>query len=344
VVAEAPPAPEPPPAPKVEKPEFNLRATASLIEGGPQLEEALAWEIFPVVNGEVAPDAVECGYNRPFEVALPAGDYELRASGGKAVRSLRVTLSDTETQTPHVVLDAGWLTVRARFSEGGDLANGAYLWVRAQEGAEEGGYTETRMLMPAGPAVASAELSKAKTEQPVEIVAGEEREVDLVLGAGVVRVSALYASGGPAAESGIRFDVLAAKADINGNRDEFNGSYGPDALNVPAGRYVLNAQLEGAVVQSEPFDVAPGELVEVQVVLNAGVAAMSAPGAYRIDVFGPPKITGEREELAGAYGDAWSYTLKAGTYRARASYEGDRAPVEADFTVTAGERVELRLQ
>ena len=42
VVAEAPPAPEPPPAPKIEKPEFNLRATASLVEGGPQLEEALA--------------------------------------------------------------------------------------------------------------------------------------------------------------------------------------------------------------------------------------------------------------------------------------------------------------
>ena len=344
VVAEEPPAAEAPPAPKAEKPEFNLRATASLIEGGPQLEEALAWEIFPVVNGEVAPDAVEGGYNGPFQVGLPAGEYELRARGGQAVRTLRVTLTKTEMQTPHVVLDASWLTVRARFSEGGDLANCAYLWVRAQDGAEEGGYTETRMLIPAGPAVASAELSKAKAKVPVEIVAGEEREVDVVLGAGVVRVSALYAPGGPAAESGIRFDVLAAKADINGNRDEFNGSYGHDALNVPAGSYILNPRLEGAEVRSEPFEVAPGELVEVQVVLNAGVAAMSAPGAYRIDVFGPPKITGEREELAGAYGDNWTYTLKAGTYRARASYEGDRAPVETDFMVTAGERVELTLQ
>ena len=297
-----------------------------------------------MVNGEVAPDAVEVGYNRPFEVALPAGEYELRVAGGKALRTLRVTLSETEMQTPYVVLDAGWLTVRARFSEGGDLADGAHLFVRGQDRAEEGGYTETRILMPAGPAVASAELSKAKTEVPVEFVAGEEREVDVVLGAGVVRVSALYAPGGPAAESGIRFDVLVAKADINGNRDEFNGSYGPDALNVPAGSYILNARLEGAEVQSEPFEVAPGELVEVQVVLNSGVAAMNAPGAYRIDVFGPPKITGEREELAGAYGDNWTYTLKAGTYRARASYEGDRAPVETDFAVTAGERVELTLQ
>lgn len=342
VVPAPAPAPEAAPAAEPEKPEFNLRATASLTEGGPDLTEATRWDLYPVVNGEVARESIEGNYDNIFQIAAPPGDYELALRSDNIERRLRLTLTDMVMTEPHIVLDAGWLTVRAYRSAGGEMADGARIEATGG-GVENGSYTEARWLLPAGPVTVLGRQGAAIVTQETMVVAGQDQAFDIVVGTGVVRISALYAPGGPVVEDQLSLDVQTARTDLKGNRDSVAGGYGAGDFDVPAGEFVVAARLEGAEVLSAPFTVDAGAMTEVQVVLNAGVAAITATAARKIEVFGPPDLKGERDSVTFSYDAEFAYTLTAGDYLARAEYDGDKAPTEAAFTVTAGARVEVAL-
>ena len=79
--------------------------------------------------------------------------------------------------------------------------------------------------------------------------------------------------------------------------------------------------------------------------LNAGVLFVDAPGAYYIEVqSGKKDIQGNRTSLSGVYDITSNRTLPAGDYRVVVTYEGDAAPKEADATVVAGERTEIKVE
>ena len=346
VVVAAAPEPEPEPEPEPAKPEFNIKATASLAEGGPMLEDKSLWWALNAVdaNGKVEQKKAASDYDPIFRASVPAGQYELRTKVGRIEISRIITLKDDEETVLHVVMNAGIVNAKARRTPGGEIEKA--IRIKLLNGKfEDGVYGEGSFYIPAGEIEVTGRLGKATASQMITLLPGETLDVDVIVGAGVVVASALYASGGPEVETGdIRYTVYGAKIDLKGNREQINGVYGSKPMELPVGEYVVGARLDKAEVLSEPIEVKAGERTDVQLVLNAGVAAITAPGGYRIHLLGKKNLQGERKEITGKYGEELSITLPAGTYLARVTYEIDKAPVEAEIEVKGGERTEVTLQ
>jgi Ca-activated chloride channel family protein len=93
-----------------------------------------------------------------------------------------------------------------------------------------------------------------------------------------------------------------------------------------------------------PFTVAGGQLTTVEGVLDAGVAAISAPGASSIEIVSARKdIQGNRKSFGVGYDTTYQMTLPAGDYAAIATL-GDGTTREVALTVTAGERAEVTIE
>lgn len=349
-VVVAAPEPEPEPEPQQEpepmKPEYNLTATATLAGGGPVLaDKGMAWSLYPVeANGKVGKKREARDYDPTFQVSVPAGDYEVHFKIGRVEARRQVTLSDEEETTLQVVLNAGIINAVARRTPEGNIEKG--IRIRVINGdIVDSGYGEGRWYMPAGEIEVRGTLAKAVSSQNVVLLPGEELDVEVIVGAGIVVASALYADDGPEVETGgIRYLVYEAKTDLKGNRKAVGSTYGSKPIELPVGEYVVAARLEKAEVLSEPIKVESGARTDVQLVLNAGVAAISAPGGHRIRLLGKKNLQGERKLIASANGDDMSLTLPAGKYLARVTYESDTAPVEAEIEITAGERNEVTLK
>jgi Ca-activated chloride channel family protein len=325
--------------------EHNLRATASLTEGGPAYEgepDDLQWAIFRIEGGAVATNDTANSYRSAWEVQAPPGDYLLRAKVGAVVHEERVTLTADALAEVHVVLNAGVLRLTGRRTEGGE-ADGE-IYVEASQGeAQAYGYGSVSSVMPAGEIVLKGRQAAAEVTRTVTLAPGEVLEADIVVGSGVAAVGALYAPGGPPVEGDeIFFEAFGAAEKADGSRESFAYRYGAGQLDLPAGDYVLFARLGEAAVTSAPFQVAAGGRAEVELVLNAGVVAVSAPGASRMNLFSEAKdIQGNRREVGYAFGEAYQATLPAGRYVVVTGYEDGRPDVETAFEVAAGGRVEV---
>lgn len=347
-VAETP-APEPVPAPVPAKPAFNLAGTVSLAEGLPDLDDNnVRWDIFPVDDTGKASRKSEYGqYGSSLEAGLPGGRYLMRTRLGKVTRDTEIELDENEVTRQHVVLDAGIVKIIAKRTPQDAAPDKAARITVSWNKGEDGAYGEGRFHVPAGPVKLRGRIGKAIVEEQFTLNAGETVEKTLVVASGIVVPSAVYAEDGPAVEGNdIRFTVFEAAVDLNGKRKKIEGQYGPGrGVEVPAGEAILHARLGEAEVYSEPFTVRGGERTEVQVNINAGVLAITAPGAYRIDLFESEKdIQGKQRRITGNHGQEMQLTLHPGTYDVVATYKGDVAEKRKAATVTAGKRVETRLE
>jgi Ca-activated chloride channel homolog len=138
---------------------------------------------------------------------------------------------------------------------------------------------------------------------------------------------------------------VEAKKAIDGNRKSVAYTYGTGTkLDVPAGDFVLTAKL-GSATGEIPFTAKAGEMQEVIVNMNAGVLAVTAPGAASVEILSAKKdIQGNRKSIATHYGAEVQDTLPTGDYVLLVKYEGDVAPKEVTATVKAGERSEVAVQ
>lgn len=346
VAVEPAPEPEPEPEPTSEPVavEFNLIATAALSEDGPDIEDGTRWDLFPVENGRASDTNIEGKYD-DFRVMVPAGDYVLRVKYGELFSERPVTLTETATEEVHFILEGGIVNVVGLRVEGGEVEDGVRIDM-VNGDANQGGYGTTTGIMPKGEVTVTAKHAWATVTETISLAPGQVVDLELVVGTGVMFPTALYAEGGPKVEGGdIRFDIMSANVGIDGKRQDYGGTYSSSAMNVPAGEYTLSARLGEATVLSEPFTVEAGKRTEVEVILNAGVVAISAPGAYRVDIVeAETDINGNRKDVNGSYGEEYQTTLPAGTYIARVTYEGDKADQEQNFEVTAGQRLEVAIE
>lgn len=350
-VAKAPePEPEPEPKPEPAAVEFNVRGIARLSRDGPDMTDSteVRWDFIPLgENGTPANRSTAGGYRGVFAASVPPGAYRAKARLGRIIVESDVELTADTTTDVLAVLDAGLVEVTPkRTPEDTDADQSARVDVHF-DGTNDGGYGETRVWAKAGPIKVTGRIGKATIEESHELAAGETLTLDLVIGSGLVVPSAVYTESGPDVEgSAIRFEVLEAKADINGNRKTLSGQYGPgkQGMDVPPGDYMLHARL-GKAEAMTPISVKAGERTEATVNINAGVLAVSAPGAYRIDFLeGKKDIQGNQKNLSGAYDEEAQETLHPGEYEVRVRYEGDRAEESRKATVTAGERTEVIIE
>ncbi|MCR4266763.1 VWA domain-containing protein [Nitratireductor sp. ZSWI3] len=341
-------APEPAPEPQPAALDSNFKGIARLAEDGPDLPEdaPVRWDLFAVgANGEPETRSAAGGYGGVFEDSLPAGRYLTRVKIGNVMREFPAELADDRQTELPVVLDAGFIRITPKRTADGEADDSARIDI-AFEGASDGGYGPTEAYVAAGPVTVTGKIDKSKAETSFTVRAGETVEADLVIASGIVVPAAVYAQGGPAVEGdSIRFEVREAKADIAGKRDTLAGQYGPGrGMNVPPGDYLLHARL-GQTEATAPITVEAGKRTEATINIDAGVLAIAAPGAYRIDIFGARKdIQGKQVEFGGTYGGEMQETLNPGEYEVRVTYEGDKAEKRQKAVVTAGERTELAVE
>src|SRR5262249_51532068 len=143
----------------------------------------------------------------------------------------------------------------------------------------------------------------------------------------------------------LTFQVVKAKRKIDGSREDLGTEYGPDSkYDLPPGDYVLIARIDDAVAEV-PFSLTAGEAKNIDVSLDAGGLAVTAPGAYEIEIFAAQKdVAGNRKSFGSAYADAHQTTLPPGDYAIVVTLPDNRGTREGSATVKAGERTEVTVQ
>jgi Ca-activated chloride channel family protein len=349
-IAVAPaPAPEPAPAPQPasapELPEVNFMPAVMLAEGGDPVTDGNSWEIYKAKSDGTRGDYVTTEYGA-YKGNLEPGDYTIVARYGEARTEQKITVEAGQVYKPLLTLNAGTLIIHPRPSEGADVADGAAV-VIAYPGVDTPAtyYGDTKVVLPAGDQKVTVRIGQGEVTKTIPLTAGRIVDKDIIVGVGHVIANAYYTAGGDKADgSGIGFKVFKAKKKIDGTRQEVAHAYGPDSkFDLPPDDYVLTATVELAVAE-QPFSVKAGENQDLKIALNAGVLAITAPGASKIEIFDPKKdINGNRKSLGYAYDEKYQAALPAGDY-AVVSQMLDNSSKESTVTIKAGERVELTVQ
>ena len=339
------PAPAPAPAPEPAKPEFNLLPTLVLAEGGDPVTDGNAWEIYKAKSDGTRGDNVTTEYGA-YKGNLEPGDYIIVARDGEARTEQKLKIEAGQVYKPLFTLNAGTLIIHPRPSAGADVVDGAAV-VIDYPGADNPAtyYGTTKIVLPAGDEKVTVTIGQGVATETIPLAAGKTVEKDIIVGVGHVVANAYYVAGGDKADgSGIGFKVVKAKKKIDGTREEVTYAYGPDSkFDLPPDDYVLIATVDLAVVE-QPFTVKVGEFQDVKVAMNAGVLAITAPGASKIEIFEAKKdINGNRKSLGYAYDQKYQAAIVAGDYVV-VSEKSDNSSKEGTVTVKAGERAELTVQ
>ena len=341
--AEPTPAPEPEPAPV---PDYNLKPTASLSEGGPDIEDGgsdnLVWEWFKVNADGSAGEQVDTDYYARFEGSLEPGDYILRASFGYASSEQPLTIVDGEVATPHFVLNAGIIKLHPLPSEGADVDTDASTELRHQGDYITTNYGDVEMIVPAGNIEVDVTIGKGMVTRSYVLKAGETIDEDVIVGVGLVSFSAEYVAGSKI-DDDIFMEVFESKVAIDGTRKSVTYGYGGEQeLELPPGDYVMAYKLDGSSGEV-PFSVAVAERTDTPVILDAGVLAVTTPSDDYVEIRSPKKdIAGNVVSFDYGYGPEVQTTLKAGDYVVYS--KKDDVESETPITIKAGERFELTIE
>lgn len=338
------PAPEPapePPAPAA--PEFNFAPLAFFAPGMPvPVEEGTAFALYQIASDGSLGERVTTEYGE-VSVTIAPGTYRLETKLDEVTVLQDVTITADAIAAPEVILNAGRAIIHPKGSASGPDEDSAAVQLLDAAGERQGTYYGTTdIVVPAGDLNVRIEVGNASATQVVPIIAGETTEVDIIAEAGLAAVEGFYVEGMMLESNAHSVAVYPAKKQLDGSRERIATAYGAgNQFTLPPGDYVVEVGLDLAVAEA-PFTVKGGERVDVSVVLNAGVMAVTAPGASSILVMsGKANLSGERERLHTEYGEAINLTAAAGEYVIEA-YRGDPAVMTgATVTVVAGERTEV---
>ncbi|MFZ1469322.1 MAG: VWA domain-containing protein [Paracoccaceae bacterium] len=342
-VAVPEPEPQPQPEPQPALPEKNVAVTLRLTAGGPEIIDGpilnnTYFEFWTVGSDGKAKEWVNTTIAFELTGTVPPGSYIMRSINGPTVVDQPVEISATELSTPQVVLNAGILAIKVLSEEGGTPDQNGYFEM-VGNGLQTGGYGEGWIVFPAGSYDLSTRLGEMNATESVTITAGEILEKTIIMGVGIPVFTAYYAEGVPV-EGSQSFEVFDAKVGMDGSRNRVMTIYDAgSAPKLPPGDYVVLGQA-GQASAEVAFTVKPGQRIDVPVILNAGIAAITAPNAKSLSVFDAKVgLDGNRERILTEYGDAFQLILPAGDYIA--AVEVDQATAEAPFTVKPAERTEL---
>jgi len=347
VAAPAPapePAPAPAPAPEPAKAEFNFMPSVVMADGGDPITDGNAWEIYKAAADGSRGDQVTTEYGE-LKTNLEPGDYVIVARDDEASSEQKIKVEAGQVYKPLFTLNGGTLVIHPHASQGSEISGEARVDF-AYPGGSTTHYGDAKVIVPAGEQKVTVQIGAGTASETVQLAAGQTVEKDVVVGVGHAVLNAYYTAGGDMADnSGIGFEILKAKKKIDGSRESVEHSYGPDSkFWLPPDDYVALTTLDLAVVE-QPFSIKAGDSQDVKVALDAGVLAMSAPGAYSIEVFSSKKdIEGKRKSLGLTYGDSWQQTVPAGDYVVVRHMSAEGQEKEVPVTIKAGGRTEITVQ
>src|SRR5262245_59172845 len=344
VAPEPTPPPAPAPAPEPAKPEFNFLPKLLLAEGGDPIVEGNAWEIYKAKPDGSRGDNLTTEYN-DYKGLLAIGDYVVVGRIGEARTEQLVKVeNDTTVYQPIFILNAGTLIIHPRPSEGAEVSDGASV-VFDYPGGTATTYGDSKIVVPDGEEKVTATIGTGSATETIQLAAGQTVEKDIIVGVGHLVANAYYTKDGDKVDNGsLTFRVVKAKKKIDGTREDMGTTYGADSkYDLPAGDYALIATMDQAEVET-PFTMRSGDSLNLDVALNAGVLAVTAPGAYQVEFFSAKKdIQGNRKPFGSEYGEAHQGTLPPGDYAIVVTMPDQGGTKEATGTVKAGERTEVNV-
>ena len=344
VVAEVEPAPEPEPEPQPEPVvEFNFAPTVALSEDMDDLGNvSQTWQFHKALPDGSKGEWLRTEYNA-YKGNLDPGDYVVTAILGRAETSQVVKIEDGQVADPHFNLNAGILIIRPRGAEGEPVRDGATLKFD-YPGGNATEYGETRIVLPAGDITLTAIIGLGQVSETIQLQAGRTVEKDVVVGVGRAAAKFFYLPGMAVENRSVVTQIYKAKKSIDGSRERLTTEYQPiSEFDLPAGDYVAQSKVDAALAEA-PFTVAVGERVEIDVVMNAGVLAVAAPGAKMIHIYYAKKdIQGNRARVETGYEAEYQLTVTEGEYVVVAVRGGDNVESEMTVSVKAGEREEITI-
>lgn len=339
-VTEAAPTPEPEPVL-----DYNIQPTASLAENGPDIIDdnaSLVWEWSTIAADGSKGDYVGMDYYSTFKGSIEPGDYIMSATFGYATAAQPVTITAGTLATPHFVLDGVLLKLHPRASEGAAIDENATIEISHAGDYVTTIYGDTNLVVPAGALEVDISIGQAKVTRSYDAKAGTTIDEDVIVGSGHARVVSEYVAGTPV-EADIFVEILAAKTALDGSHLSFTYGYGGDlGFDLAEGDYLARYALDGAKGEV-PFSVKTGELVDVAVVMDAGILAVTTPSDNYVEIVSATKsLEGKRQSFDYGYGPDFKTTLAAGAYVVLTRMGS--AMTETPVTIKGGERFELTVE
>jgi Ca-activated chloride channel homolog len=343
---------EPPPPPPAPAPEptitHDLTGHVVMADGVelPKPFDSVVWVFSQTVNGAEG-EYISTEYGKDLKTDITkSGDLMATVSSDFTKVIVPFKHDDGKLTDVPVNLNAGVMKFQGMMDESTNLPKDGPSWVfsKADGTYYATGYGGAPMHMfNAGDYVAKVTMGSASVDVAFSVAPGQIKEMVVLLGAGSARVTGTYSPGGETLPDGTAFEIRKP-AGIDGKMEWITTQYGSGKVfEVPAGDYVLIANLDLATAQL-PLKVVAGKETTAAINLNAGYISVSSPAAARIEILsGEKALDGKRTWLTTDYGATSNKAANAGTYHVIAYSSEDAVIAEKDVVVEAGKRVEVSL-
>lgn len=279
---------------------------------------------------------------------------QLNAAIGEVVAEVKAAPApEPPPPAPEPAMEEVRLKVDVFYTEGGEMLDNAYVTVFEQsaDGESKGkqvsaGSMRNPFKVPPGKYYVEAKVGQTVAGTDVEVAESGTTQANIVLGAGLVHVTALAEEGGEPLDQAYVY-VEEAKPGVDGKRRQVVAGSQRNVFTVPAGKYYARAVL-GKASAGKEMEVKAGERTDVSIVIGLGllkVVGIPADGAKPLDVFvtvfeAEKGLDGKRKRITGG-ASRNQFKLSAGSYYVEAVK--DKARIGGEVEVPAGEMAELTL-
>ncbi len=184
-------------------------------------------------------------------------------------------------------------------------------------------------------------VGTAKVGQDVTFTAGKIENVAVIVGAGKIDVSAVFAPGGPSVLDGATIELRKGEAGLDGQHEWITTTYGKGAaFDAPAGKYRVVA-IQHYATGFADVEVKAGQVTKAEVNVNGGFLAVTSQAGATMEVYSSEKdISGNRQYIATEFEGQINKAFNAGVLHVIAKAPDGTVIGEKDFEVKAGQRTE----
>jgi hypothetical protein len=294
----------------------NLRLTSVLSAGGspyPGTHFTVLREQ-PDAFGKMRSTVMAIAGPKAFaDIDVTPDRYRVEARNGSVTVEREITVPASGQLATEIVLDAGEVRLHALLDGAGNTAEQAWFRILRSDIDSYGrpqlvqvasdGYAESaRFVLPVGDYVAEARYGDALVREDFKVTAGTSRELDLLLNAGHVTLTATFDDQGLPAE-GVAYNLYRRTGDPASPWVEAATSENAHSVTfvLPAGEYRASARLDFAQVETD-VTVTAGEEQVLEMPLNAGEVFVYATLAGHDDAlldswFGVTDASGQQNAM-----------------------------------------------
>jgi Ca-activated chloride channel homolog len=345
-VEEPPPAPAPQPA----APEFNFNGRivmAERVETLPAGFDQPAWDISKSINGEKG-EWVKTEYGASVKSKIELdGEYIATVTVDQARVNAPFSIVGGKPVELDLSFEAGLIAFRGMNDETSPMTDPSTVWELVDKNgkwlATKYG-PEATFFASAGDYRLHLTLGTAKVETDVSFNAGKVEKRDVVLGAGLIDVSAFFTQGGQPLFDGAAIELREGTPSLDGKNKWIGTQYGPKVqFKVPPGKYQIFAQQDYATGMMD-VEVGANKATAVSLAINGGVLAATSRSDAVMEVYtGEKDLAGNRKWIATDYNGQFNKALNAGAVYVVAKAPDGSVIGEKDVVIEAGKRLEITI-